>query len=83
MTLAGYITQSIDTSIDAELVQFKLWREMSSSQKLGLVRRVYRKGCGLILLGIRQEFSEVNSPQFKRLYWRKRWGYSIPYLLIY
>ena len=54
-----YITQSLDTCIEAELIQFKLWREMSSTQKLNLVKRVYKKGSNLIVIGINHQFSNL------------------------
>lgn len=79
MVSAGYISQSLDTSIDADVLRFQLWRGMSSGQKLALVQRIYRRGIEFILLGIRRQFSGVSPAEFKRLYWRKRWGESIPY----
>jgi hypothetical protein len=69
-----YITQSLDTCIEAELIQFKLWREMSSTQKLNLVKRVYKKGSNLIVIGINHQFSNLPRTMFRSLYIRKRWG---------
>ena len=37
MVTTQYITQSLDTQIEAELIQFNLWQRMSSEQKLNLV----------------------------------------------
>jgi hypothetical protein len=79
MVSVGYITQSPDTSADAEMVRFQLWREMSAAQKLALVQRVYHRGCKFILLGIQQQFSGVSPAQLKQLYWRKRWGDLLAY----
>jgi len=71
---SDYITQSLDTCIDAELIQFKLWREMSSTQKLNLVKRVYKKGSNLIVIGINHQFSNLPRTRFRSLYIRKKWG---------
>ncbi|MDJ0511725.1 MAG: hypothetical protein QNJ64_21130 [Crocosphaera sp.] len=74
MVTSEYITQSLDTQIEAELIQFKLWRRMSSEQKLNSVRRTYRKGCQLILMGIEHQFSNCSGDELKQLYLVKRWG---------
>lgn len=74
MITTDYITQSLDTDIDAELIQFKLWREMSSTQKLNLVKRVYKKASNLILLGINHQYSHLSKTDLRSLYVKKRWG---------
>lgn len=47
---------------------------MSSGQKLNLVKRTYRKGCQLILMGIDHQFPNCSGDQLKWLYLVKRWG---------
>lgn len=74
MITAGYITQSLDTSIDAELVQFKLWREMTTGEKLNLVKRIARRGSQMALMGIYHQFPDVSDIQVRQLYLEKRWG---------
>lgn len=74
MISTDYITQSLDTDIDVELRQFKLWREMSSTQKLNLVKTLSKKGANLILLGINHQYSNLSKTEFKSLYIKKRWG---------
>ncbi|WP_179123744.1 hypothetical protein [Cylindrospermopsis raciborskii] len=39
-----YRTQSIDSSFEAEQVQFKLWRNLSASEKELLLKRVTKQG---------------------------------------
>jgi hypothetical protein len=68
-----YITQSPDTSKEAELVQIRLWRDMSASQKLNLVKRVYQKGYKFALMGISHQFPHLCSAEVKQLFLQKRW----------
>jgi hypothetical protein len=69
-----YKTQAADTSIDAELVQFNLWRKMSPSQKLNLVKRMAQKGSKLALMGIYHQFPHISEAEVRQLYFGKRWG---------
>lgn len=80
MITSGYITQSLDTCIDAELVQFKLWREMTTGQKLNLVKRTAQKASHLTLIGISHQFPQASDPQIRQLYIEKRWGKLANYL---
>ncbi len=45
----GYKTQSEDTSIEAELVQFGLWRKLTASQKEAHLRRIAKRIPTLVL----------------------------------
>lgn len=71
--ITEYITQSSDTNIEAELIQFRLWREMSPSQKLNLFKRVYQKGCKLGLMTINHQFTHLSFAEIKQFYLRNRW----------
>lgn len=68
----GYKTQSVDTSIEAELVQFELWRKMTPGQKEALARRVAKRGPTLAFMGIRSQFPDASPAQVRRQYIRKR-----------
>jgi hypothetical protein len=74
MITSGYITQSLDTRIEAELVQFRLWRSMSTGEKLNLVKRIARKGSQIALIGIYHQFPNASDAQVRQLYLEKRWG---------
>ncbi|MGK7946633.1 MAG: hypothetical protein AB4058_19415 [Microcystaceae cyanobacterium] len=74
MIYFDYNAQSLDTCIEAELIQFRLWREMSECQKLNLVKRSYQKGSQLILIGIQHQYENLSATKLKQLYLRKRWG---------
>lgn len=74
MITSGYITQSLDTRIEAELVQFSLWRDMSTGEKLNLVKRLARKGSKIALMGIDHQFPNASDAQVRQLYLEKRWG---------
>lgn len=74
MVGASYAVQSVDTRIEAELMQFKLWRGLTSGQKLRLIQRAYRKGCQFILMGMRHQFPDLAGVELKRLYVARRWG---------
>jgi len=71
---SGYQTQSADTDIEAELVQFALWRQMSSGQKEALFRRVVRRVPVLIWQAVRQQFPDAPMQELRYAYVRKRWG---------
>ncbi|MFB2835557.1 hypothetical protein [Floridanema evergladense] len=70
----GYRTQAIDTSIEAEQVQFALWRKMTPKQKEALFQRVAKKGSVLALLGIQNQFPHASPTKIKQQYVRKRLG---------
>lgn len=74
MINVSYRVQAADTQIEAELMQFGLWRAMSSAQKLALIKRTYQKGCQLILMGIQRDAPGLTGVDFKRLWLQKRWG---------
>ena len=74
MVAVGYQVQALDTHQEAELVQFKLWRRLTSGQKLRLIQRAYRKGCQFILMGMRHQFPDLAGVELKRLYVARRWG---------
>ena len=68
----GYVTQSPDTHIEAELVQFKLWREMSSVKKFNLFKRLLQKGSKLAMMGIEHQFPALSPLEKTQLYLKKR-----------
>lgn len=77
MIPVGYKTQSPDTTIEAELIQFRLWRMMSKEQKLKLVKRMIRKGYQFALMGIYHQFPEATPLDLKQLFLEKRWGKKV------
>jgi hypothetical protein len=74
MVAIGYQVQASDTHMDVELMQFKLWRGLTSGQKLRLIQRAHRKGCQFILMGMRHQFPDLAGVELKRLYVARRWG---------
>jgi len=72
--LTHYKTQSEDTSIDAELMQFSRSRQFTASQKLAVLQRIIRRGIKLVCWGIHQQCPNGDNLTFKQLYVRKRWG---------
>lgn len=79
---SSYKTQSADTSIEAELVQFHLWRNLTPEQKETLARRVARRGPKLALMGIKDKFPHASEAEIRRHYIIKRlgekWGKILP-----
>lgn len=69
-----YRTQSIDTSIEAEQVQFRLWRKMTPGQKEALLKRVAKRGATLALMGIKSQFPNASKDMVRQHYIRKRLG---------
>ena len=69
-----YRTQSIDTCIEAEQVQFKLWRKMTPSQKQSLFKRIAKRGATLALVGINSQFPNASKDIVRQQYIRKRLG---------
>ncbi|MCL1475233.1 hypothetical protein [Argonema antarcticum] len=72
--ITGYRTQSIDTSIEAEQVQFGLWRKMTPGQKEALFRRVAKRGPTLAWMGIKSQFPNASKDIVRQHYIRKRLG---------
>lgn len=69
-----YKTQSLDTSIEAELVQFHLWRNLTPTEKEALARRVIQRVPKLVLMGIKTNFPHSSEAEIRRQYIIKRWG---------
>ena len=67
-------TQSIDTSLEAEQVQFNLWRKMTPGQKEALFKRVAKRGATLALMGIKSQFPNASKDTVRQHYIRKRLG---------
>ena len=60
ITLVGYKTQSFDTSIDAELYLFGLWKKLTLVQKSDKLSS-WTKGClELCLIGLRQRYPDAS-----------------------
>ncbi|MEB3887161.1 hypothetical protein [Lyngbya sp. CCY1209] len=74
VNLTHYKTQSEDTSIDAELMQFSRSRQFTAGQKLAFLQRIIRRGIKLVCWGIQQQCPNCDNLTFKQLYVRKRWG---------
>ena len=70
----GYKTQSEDTSIEAELVQFELWRKLTPSQKEVHLRRIAKRIPTLVLKEISHQFKSVSFTEVRQQYIRKRLG---------
>ena len=69
-----YRTQSIDSSFEAEQVQFKLWRNLSASEKELLLKRVTKRGAMSALAGIKGQFPTASKEIIRDYYIRKRLG---------
>jgi hypothetical protein len=69
-----YKTQSLDTSIEAELVQFQLWRNLTPTKKEALAKRVIQRVPKLVLMEIKNRFSDAGETEIRRQYIIKRWG---------
>jgi hypothetical protein len=50
---SGYRTQSSDTSVEAELVQFACYRSLSPAEKLEIIEQIARDARALSLAGLR------------------------------
>ena len=77
----GYKTQSIDTSIDAEMYLFGLWRQMDLEQKEKLILRVLKKAAIFTLTGIKSLYPDASPNEIRYHYIRKRLGSNIAELL--
>ncbi|HBE20421.1 MAG TPA: hypothetical protein DEG17_15225 [Cyanobacteria bacterium UBA11149] len=64
----SYKTQSIDTSIEAELVQFSLWRSRLPSQRLILASDMTRRCWELSMDGMRNRYPDATVWQIKELF---------------
>jgi hypothetical protein len=63
--LAGYKTQSIDTSIDAEMYLFGLWKALTLTQKANKLSS-WTKGClELSLIGLKQRYPDASPSKLK------------------
>ncbi|HIK11147.1 MAG TPA: hypothetical protein IGS52_12895 [Oscillatoriaceae cyanobacterium M33_DOE_052] len=82
MVPVGYKTQAEDTSIEAELVQFGLWRRFSPAQKEALFRRVAKRVPTLIMMGIRHQFPDASPGEIKRHYITRRLGAAMADLIL-
>ncbi len=77
----GYKTQSIDTSIDAELYLFGLWRQMNLKQKENLILKVFKKAAMFTLTGISSLYPNASPNEIRYYYVRKRLGERVAELL--
>ena len=78
---AGYKTQSIDTSIDAEMYLFSLWRQMDLAQKEKLLLRVFKKAAIFTLTGLKSLYPNASPQEIRYHYVRKRLGSDVAELL--
>ncbi len=78
---AGYKTQSIDTSIDAEMYLFGLWRQMDLPQKEKLLLRVFKKAAIFTLTGLKSLYPNASPQEIRYHYIRKRLGSDVAELL--
>jgi len=78
---AGYKTQSIDTSIDAEMYLFGLWRQMDLPQKEKLLLRVFKKAAIFTLTGLKSLYPNASPQEIRYYYVRKRLGSDVAELL--
>jgi hypothetical protein len=70
--LAGYKTQSEDTSIETELLLFNLLRSKNMVERASLVRRANRKCQQYALLGIQHDFPNASKHEIRQHYIRRR-----------
>lgn len=77
----GYKTQSIDTSIDAEMYLFGLWRQMDLAQKEKLLLRVFKKAAIFTLTGLKSLYPNASPQEIRYHYVRKRLGSDVAELL--
>lgn len=78
---AGYKTQSVDTSIDAEMYLFGLWRQMDLAQKEKLLLRVFKKAAIFTLTGLKSLYPNASPQEIRYHYVRKRLGSDVAELL--
>ncbi len=66
--LVGSQTQSIDTAVEAELVQFQMWRQMTLAQKEALFCRAQRKLPQLMPQQIQTQFVDIPIKQIRTIF---------------
>ncbi len=77
----GYITQSIDTTVDAEMYLFSLWRQMDLTQREKLMLRVFKKAALFSLTGIKNLYPSASPDEVRYHYVKKRLGLKVANLL--
>ena len=77
----GYITQSIDTTVDAEMYLFSLWRQMDLPQREKLMLRVFKKAALFSLTGIKNLYPSASPDEVRYHYVKKRLGLKVANLL--
>lgn len=75
--LVGYKTQSIDTTVDAEIYLFGLWRKMDLTQKEKLFRRTFKKASLFTFTCIQSLYPDASPEEIRDHYIRKRLGENI------
>jgi hypothetical protein len=81
MAIAGYKTQSIDTTIDAELYLFDRWKQMDFDQKEKLMLKIFKKASIFTLTGIKTLYPNALPNEIRYHYLKKRFGADIAELL--
>ncbi len=75
---AGYKTQSIDTTIDAEMYLFDLWKSLTQIQKANKLSS-WTEGClELCLIGLRQRYPEASLSKLRYEFARATLKSSFP-----
>ena len=77
----GYVTQSIDTTVDAEMYLFSLWRQMDLPQREKLMLRVFKKAALFSLTGIKNLYPGASPDEVRYHYVKKRLGLKVANLL--
>jgi len=77
----GYITQSIDTTVDAEMYLFSLWRQMDLPQREKLMLRVFKKAALFSLTSIKNLYPGASPDEVRYHYVKKRLGLKVANLL--
>jgi hypothetical protein len=70
----NYKTQAEDTTKEAELIQFSLWRRLNLLQKTVLFRRTYRRMSNLIFINLKQQFNKASEELIREKYLEKKLG---------
>jgi hypothetical protein len=70
--LAGYKTQSEDTSIETELVLFNLLQSKNMTERPSLMHRANRKCQQYALLAIQHDFPNASRHEIRQHYIRRR-----------
>lgn len=68
----GYKTQSSDTCIEAELLQFQLWKNLTPQQRLNLVKKIYKKAHNFLIIGIKNYSNNCQESKLRKLYIQKK-----------